>query len=55
MGVDEQPVEPETPPAQDPPPPDDPAPDAPLDERPAVAGGHDDGSPAQGEGAADSW
>jgi len=29
--------------------------DAPLDDRPAVAGGRDDGPPAQGEGAADSW
>ena len=29
--------------------------DAPLEERPAVAGGSDDGPPAQGEGAADSW
>ena len=29
--------------------------DAPLDERPPVAGGRDDGPPAQGEGAPNSW
>lgn len=29
--------------------------DAPLDDRPAAAGGTDDGPPAQGEGAPNSW